>query len=171
MQGQRDITLNDCGRRQAERNGRVLRGLIGRANWPVAYSPLSRARETMEIILSAGVSAGLVRPEDNLMEIAYGEFEGLTPREIRAGFPDLMPARNADRWNFAVPGGESYADLSFRVWAWLETVGEPTLIVAHGGVMRVILQRLLGIPEPEAVGLRPPQNQILSITRSGLAFL
>ena len=171
MQGQKDIPLNDRGRRQAERNGRVLKGLIGQASWAVAHSPLSRASETMQIILDNGVSAGSVRQEDDLREIAYGAFEGMTHREINQQFPDQMAERKADKWNFVVPDGESYSGLSKRTWAFLETLSEPTLIVAHGGVMRVMLQRLLNIPETEATGLHPPQNQILSITPSGSVLL
>ena len=171
MQGQKDIPLNDRGRRQAERNGRVLRQLIGENGWPVIFSPLCRTRETMQIILDCGVEAGSVRSEDSVKEINYGQFEGLTARGIRDQFPELMPARKADRWNFVTPGGESYADLSNRVWAFLETLSEPTLIVAHGGVMRVILSRLGNIPETEGQGIYAPQDQVLALGRSGPVFL
>ena len=171
MQGQRDIPLNDRGRRQAKRNGRILSRLVSGGNWEVAVSPLDRARETLQIILETGVKAGHVTPEDSLKEIAFGAFEGLTPREIREQFPDLMKDRSADRWNFTVPGGESYAELSARVWTWLESRQAPTLVVAHGGVMRVILRRLADLPESAGTGIRAPQNRVLAITGTTIAFL
>ena len=171
MQGQRDIPLNERGRRQAMRNGRILSKIVAGSEWEVAVSPLGRARETLQIILETGVRAGPVVPEGSLKEIAYGAFEGLTPREIREHFPDLMKERSADRWNFTVPGGESYAELSGRVWAWLETLQAPTLIVAHGGVMRVILRRVGDLPPGSVSAIRTPQNRVLAMTGTTTAFL
>ena len=171
MQGQLDIPLNDRGRRQAARNGRVMAGLLGGSDWTVAVSPLGRAVETLQIMRDAGVAAGPERAEDSLKEVAFGAFEGLTPKEIREQHADLMAKRKADHWNFTPPGGESYAALSERVWAWLETLGEPTIIVAHGGVMRVILRRLAGLPESSGTGIYTPQNRVLAITGSTIAFL
>src|SRR5580704_5855964 len=55
LQGQRDIPLNALGRKQAARCGGLLRDLLavsGAAPQQFAFtaSPLSRARETMEIL-------------------------------------------------------------------------------------------------------------------------
>ncbi len=171
MQGQLDIPLNDRGRRQARRNGRVMAKLTGGTDWSVAVSPLGRARETLEIILNAGVAAGPVTIADDLKEVAFGNFEGLTPLEIRAQHPELMKQRKADHWNFVAPGGESYAMLSARVWTWLETLTQPTIIVAHGGVMRVILHRLAGLPDSRGPSISTPQNRVLAITGAQIAFL
>ncbi len=171
MQGQLDIPLNNRGRLQAARNGRVLARLAEGDDWATAVSPLSRARETYEIMREKGLVAPDANAEDSLKEIAFGAFEGLTPREIRDRHADLMPARRADTWNFRPPGGESYADLSARVWAWLETLEGPTLIVAHGGVMRVILRRLAGIPEGRGTGIFTPQHRVLAINGETLAFM
>jgi broad specificity phosphatase PhoE len=51
-QGQTDIPLNDTGRAQAARNGRVLGEVIGAGKAQVDFvaSPLERATETMEIV-------------------------------------------------------------------------------------------------------------------------
>jgi probable phosphoglycerate mutase len=170
MQGQLDIPLNDRGRLQAARNGRVLARLAEGGDWAAAVSPLSRARETFEIMRETGVTASGPNAEDSLKEIAFGAFEGLTPRQIREQHAELMPARKADTWNFAPPGGESYADLSARVWTWLETLNAPTVVVAHGGVMRVILRRLAGIPESRGTRIFTPQHRVLAINGETLAF-
>lgn len=171
MQGQLDIPLNDRGRLQAARNGRVMAKLAEGGDWATAVSPLSRARETFEIMRETGLAAPEPHAEDSLKEIAFGAFEGLTPREIRERHADLMPARKADTWNFKPPGGESYSDLSTRVWVWLETLDRPTIIVAHGGVMRVILCRLAGIPESRGTRIFTPQHRVLAINGETLAFL
>lgn len=171
MQGQLDIPLNDRGRQQAARNGRVLARLAEGDGWTAAVSPLARARETFEIMRGAGLAAPEPSAEDSLKEIAFGAFEGLTPREIRERHAELMPSRKADTWNFTPPGGESYADLSARVWTWLETLDGPTIVVAHGGVMRVILRRLAGIPESRGIRIFTPQHRVLAINGETLAFL
>jgi probable phosphoglycerate mutase len=171
MQGQLDIPLNDRGRRQAERNGRIMAGLLAGDEWAAAVSPLARARETLQIMRNAGMAAAPEEAQDSLKEVAFGAFEGLTPLEIRTQHADLMEQRKADHWNFTPPGGESYADLSVRVWTWLETLERPTVIVAHGGVMRVILRRIAGIPESRGTRIFTPQNRILAITGETAAFL
>lgn len=171
MQGQLDIPLNDLGRRQAARNGRVMAKLVEGADWSVAVSPLSRAVETLQIMRDAGLAAGPERAEDRLKEVAFGAFEGLTPAEIREQHAALMDERKADHWNFTPPGGESYADLSERVWTWLDTLDRPTIVVAHGGVMRVILRRAAGMPESRGTRIFAPQNRVLAITGSTIAFL
>jgi probable phosphoglycerate mutase len=171
MQGQLDIPLNDLGRRQAARNGRVMAKLVEGTDWSVAVSPLSRAVETLQIMRDAGVAAGAERAEESLKEVAFGAFEGLTPLEIREQHAALMGERKADHWNFTPPDGESYADLSERVWSWLETLSGPTIVVAHGGVMRVILRRIAGIPESRGTRIETPQNRVLAITGSVVAFV
>lgn len=171
MQGQRDIPLNDRGRRQAARNGRVMAGLIAGGDWSVAVSPLRRTRETLQIMLDGGVAAETPVDEDRLKEVAFGIFEGLTPKEIREQHAGLMADRKANHWNFTPPGGESYATLSQRVWNFLETLDRPTILVSHGGVMRVILRRLAGMPEAQGVRIFTPQNRVLAITGKTVAFL
>src|SRR5258708_23819366 len=64
LQGQLDIALNDIGRRQSAQCGSTLRGLIAArrkapADFAFISSPLSRARETMEIL-----RGGLDLPRD-----------------------------------------------------------------------------------------------------------
>ncbi|MEO1066982.1 MAG: histidine phosphatase family protein, partial [Pseudomonadota bacterium] len=53
FQGQQDIPLNDLGRDQARRNGTTLRDLIDPADFDFVASPLSRTRDTMEIVRRA----------------------------------------------------------------------------------------------------------------------
>ena len=107
FQGQRDIPLNDLGRRQAARNGRAVAGILARSEWRLVASPLSRAVETMEIVLTEAGQAGRRFDTDPvLMEVRYGEWEGLTIGEIAQSRPDEAKAREADKWAYAPPGGE-----------------------------------------------------------------
>jgi probable phosphoglycerate mutase len=162
LQGQLDIPLNETGRRQAARNGRALAGILAGGRYRFVTSPLARARETMDIILAtAGLSNPLVELDDRLREIAYGDWEGLTLVEVEGRDPVRARRRLDEKWDFAPPRGESYAILARRVAEWLATLKEPTLVVAHGGIMRVLLHLLNGLPQQEAPFLVAPQDRIL----------
>lgn len=162
-QGQRDIPLNDHGRAQAARNGMVLATRLadeGLGVEDVAFvsSPLERARETMAL-----VRQGLSLPEtgarfdDRLREVHYGTWEGLTVPDLRRIDPDGLKRRKADPYHFTPPGGESYAALAERVFAAMAEFDRPTVIVAHGGVTRVLRVAYLGVPTATAVQFDVPQ--------------
>lgn len=152
LQGQRDIPLNDKGRAQARRNGIAIAGEVEEiAKYDFVASPLGRARETMEIIrASLGLDPDVYRLDERLMEISYGEWEGFTGDELKDRSPGLIAEREADKWAFLPPKGESYQRLAERVDLWANTLERPTLTVAHGGVGRVLRIRLLGL-EPHEV--------------------
>ncbi|MFE7034898.1 histidine phosphatase family protein [Streptomyces sp. NPDC057621] len=138
--GRTDIPLLEEGRRGAKLLGERLHGapLDGLPGAEVLTSPLSRARETCEI---AGFG-GRATPWDALMEWDYGEYEGLTPDEIRADRPDWLI------WRDGVPGGESLAEVSARADEVVERVraGErDVLVFAHGHILRSIGARWLGL--------------------------
>ena len=58
--------------------------------------------------------------EPALMELTFGEWEGLTWPQVESRDPAGARAREADKWNFAPPGGESYAMLAERLQPWLD---------------------------------------------------
>jgi len=84
-------------------------------------------------------------------ELYFGEWEGLTMEEIRQAFPGELEKRKDDIADYRCPGrGESMRDLSERVMPRLmvllkEETGKDILLVAHGGVNRIILCHALGI--------------------------
>lgn len=86
-----------------------------------------------------------------LREMNYGAWVGLTIPQIQEKRPGEWEARLADVVDYRVPGGESLGDLAARVLpAYHEIVarhqGEEILVVAHGGVNRVILLDAIGAP-------------------------
>lgn len=92
--GRTDIPLTENGRRQAD----ALATKLGKESFGlVLTSPMRRARETCE---RAGF-AELADVEPNLCEWHYGDYEGLTPDEIRVSAPDWLVFRDG------CPGGES----------------------------------------------------------------
>jgi probable phosphoglycerate mutase len=162
LQGQRDIPLNAKGRGQAKRNGETIRDQIPEATgFDFVSSPLSRTRETMEILRSAmGLDPAGYEVDSRLLEITFGELEGLTYRDIERASPGWARARHADKWNYLPPGGESYHMLSVRIIGWVETLERPAVVVAHGGVGRVLRAHLLGLDRLATVSEDFPQDRI-----------
>jgi probable phosphoglycerate mutase len=145
LQGRRDIPLNALGRRQAARSGELLANLLaisGATPQQFAFtaSPLSRARETMEIMRAElGVPPQDYTIDARLAELSFGKWEGLTYKEVRALDRSVLATRDRDKWNFQPPGGESYAQLLVRVREWYDGMAGDTIIAAHGGVARALL--------------------------------
>jgi len=147
FRGRVDLTLTAEGRRQAAVTADRIH-----ATWrPAAVfaSPLSRCRATAEAIAtSLGLSP---RPLDGLIDIDYGQWQGLTPDEVRARWPGLLETwYRAPDWA-AIPGGETLQDVLARALSALRDVvgGHPSdavVLVAHDSVNRVILLHALGLP-------------------------
>ena len=96
-QGQRDIPLNGTGRRQARRNGGVLKGLLPQiADAQFISSPLSRTIETMEILCTEiGLEPSAYRIEPQLLELHYGHWEGQLASDLPRTDPEGMPSAPA----------------------------------------------------------------------------
>lgn len=142
--GRTDLPLGAEGRRQAARLAELVR-----AHRPARCfaSPLRRARETAGIVAESLNLVVEVVPE--LIEVDFGNWEGRTFAEISAAEPDA--ARRWAEWDagFGFPGGEGLAAFLERVHGAVERLAaEPAgtvLAVAHGGVVRAALCRLLGL--------------------------
>ncbi len=86
-----------------------------------------------------------------LREMNFGDWEGLTLSDIQGHFPEELEKRKADLVNYRIPGdGESIGHFSERVIDCYERIlagqeGKDIVIVAHGGVNRVILCKALGL--------------------------
>jgi broad specificity phosphatase PhoE len=163
LQGQRDVPLNALGREQAAEAGRRLRDLVPHAGrLAFVCSPLARTRETMERLRrSIGLAPDAYAVDDRLREITFGSWEGLTWREVRRQDPAGARAREADKWGFVPPGGESYAMLARRVAPLLAELTEEAVVVSHGGVARALLALAGAVPEREAPRVDIWQGRVL----------
>lgn len=167
LQGQRDIPLNDLGRQQAAEAGRRLMaametGRAGRLPWLV--SPLSRTVETALLARTAiGVEPPGFMTDERLKELTFGRWEGETWHDLKKRERDLARARKADKWNFVPPGGESYALLAKRVQPWLASLPDESVVVSHGGVARVLMTLIGGLPERDAPYQDIHQGQVLHL--------
>ena len=175
LQGQKDIPLNDTGRRQATGNGEKLAALLGSEAGSFDYvaSPLGRTRETMERLRAAmGLAPLAYRTDNRLKELSFGDWEGYTLQELDRLAPGRVAERELFKWDFIPPGedAESYEILCWRIGSWLADVTKPTVCVAHGGVCRALF-RLHGM-EPEDAAIAPiHQDRILAIDENGMRWL
>ncbi len=167
LQGRRDIALNARGRQQAAESGVLLRDLLARdrreaSDLVYEASPLQRARETMEILRATlGLKPHAYRIDDRLMEISYGDWEGFTLSEIEARTPGgILARREQDKWDFAPPGGESYAELTSRIGAWYAELRRDTVVAAHGGGVRALMALLHLLPRDEATHAQIAQGAV-----------
>ncbi len=174
LQGQLDIPLNARGREQARSLGRALQARaaaeIAQLEAADAFiaSPLTRARETMEIARDAiGLPPAHYRVDAALREISFGAWEGLNWPEVEARDPGGVRARRKDRWNFAPPGGESYAMLAERVRQWLDGLTGHAFVVAHGGVARALMTLIAGVAPEKAGGAPIMQGRALCFENGG----
>jgi len=134
--GSSDIPLTEKGRQVA----RLWQPYAAARSFGlVLSSPLQRARETCEL---AGL-AGQAQIEDDLREWNYGDYEGLTPQQIRAAQPKWQIFRDG------CPGGESPDQVGARVdrvIARIRAVTGDVALFAHGHVLRVFGARWLELP-------------------------
>lgn len=172
-QGQRDIPLNDTGHAQAKRNGRELRALLPAiADAEFIASPLTRARQTMEIVRAElGLPPAAYAIEPRLMELCYGLWEGTLQDDVARHDPDGFAARARDPYRWRPEGGESYADLLARVSLWADAVTRDCVVVSHGGVSRCLRARLLGLAPESIPLLESPQDRILVLSAGTMRWL
>ncbi len=175
IQGHLDAPLNDKGRGQAARNGRVLAELIRDADaFDFVSSPLVRASETMEIVRrELGLDPKGYRTDLRLREYNLGDWQGSLYPDIERDFPELIAERDRDPWNFRYPGegGESFALLSARVLAWLAEIDRDTLTTSHGGVMRCLRRHFLNTDAAATFKLDMPQDKVLRIENGAITIL
>ena len=158
LQGNQDTPLNARGQAQAIHCGQILRDLFGRDGidpgaLDYVSSPLVRARRTMELARTElGLPPDRYRVEQQLIEIAFGDWEGFTIAQLHDRDPQRMAQREHDKWAFVPPGGESYAMVSARMRAWHEALTRDVVVTAHGGTARGLIA-YLGIAQPAAAPL------------------
>lgn len=115
----------------------------------VYCSDLSRAIKSAEIIAEPhGLKPVIVK---GLKERSFGVWEGMSFNEIKEQWPDAFKAWAANPLKFSPMDGECTLDVRDRVMkAFNEIVeshdGQNIAIVSHGGVIRVLLCEMLGVP-------------------------
>jgi len=175
LQGRRDTVLNAHGRRQAAECGALLHDLFVRdrrrpGDFEYVSSPLKRARETMEILRATlGLEPHDYEIDARLIEIAYGEWEGLTLPEIEARNAGILMQRDRDKWDFAPPGGESYRQLATRIDDWYRSLSRDTVVAAHGGGVRALMALFKVVTEEQATHAQIEQGIVYVFADGGFS--
>lgn len=153
FQGHSDRPLTERGRQQAQ----ALADLVASEEIDAVYtSPLSRARETAEIVTARTGLEPVALPE--LREVDTGSWSGLSRADVEARFPEGFT-----RWRSGGSGwedGESYEEMAERVIGALRTIAEDhpdgrVLIISHGGPIRAIHAAAEGVAIKDYRRLRP----------------
>lgn len=115
----------------------------------VYSSDLKRTRICAEIVAQPHGLKPTAHKE--LRELCFGEWEGLSVQEVNEKYPSELENRLKNIDTFSVKGGESFHQLKARVIPKFEEIvashpNDSIVILVHGGVNRVILGHLLGIP-------------------------
>lgn len=158
-QGWMDAPLNQAGRDLAVLTGRAMNGIRFDA---CVTSPLSRARETVEIVLRESGNGDVpVRTDDRLKEIHFGEEENTTAAETSLD-PDTARLFLMDALRFpGFPGGESVRDVCRRTGEFLRELAadrehETWLVGTHGCALRAMINPFYEHPEHFWQGCVPP---------------
>ena len=145
FRGRADLLLNETGLRQALAAGLHMKG------WPIAAiysSPLKRTLETAKIIAN---QFGLpVKPLDGLIDIDFGNWQGLSAEEAAERDSELYNTWLEFPHRVRFPRGESLADVRQRVLAAVDGIaaehgGQTVILVSHMVVCRVLLCAMLGL--------------------------
>lgn len=145
IQGHLDSPLSRHGRQQAKLLGKLLPGKLD----AVYSSDLTRAIQTAE--LSTGLSRDRIVLTPDLREIGFGKWEGMSPDEVREKYPEDWELFRKDPINGRPAYTESTSSLSQRVQRFLEGLhrdfpGRKAACYTHGGVVRMMLINILGLP-------------------------
>ena len=141
--GRNDLPLSRTGRAEAEAAA-ARAGQLGID--VVVSSPIRRTRETAETVAAALHVP--VELDDDLVELDFGDMEGLTLDEALAAHP-LAVRRFTTDVTVKAPGGESVADVSARVARVRRRIldrhaGRTVLVVSHVTPIKLLLAAGLG---------------------------
>ncbi|UCF82229.1 MAG: alpha-ribazole phosphatase [Desulfobacteraceae bacterium] len=144
--GHKDVDLTETGILQMEKMAERLRLVEFKA---IYSSDLKRSATGARLLARSHDVPLYFLPE--LREIYFGDWEGLTLSQIQKRFPEELKKRQVDLINYTIPGeGETVGHFSERINQCFERIlaeqkENDFVIVAHGGVNRVILCNALGL--------------------------
>lgn len=142
--GWTDTPLNKTGKEQALKlHHKLIKEPINR----IYTSTLSRAQMTAQII--KGNRDLCIVERENLREINFGEWEGLSHTQIEQKEPVLYKMWCDDWTGYCIPGGESAKMVHLRAVMEINRIIKENktgriVVVSHHGCIRSIISYLLG---------------------------
>ena len=163
FRGRVDVELNATGMKQAELLAEYLSNMGLNA---IYSSPLRRALKTAAVIgehnqLEVAVAPGLI-------DIDYGEWQGLSHQEVKARYEELYAGWVNCPEQIRMPAGESLDDVRQRALAVVDDIlGRHTgsvILVSHRVVNKVLICALLGLDNSRFWNIRQDISGITSFT-------
>lgn len=144
-----DPDLSELGNQDAEQVAREIASFGASGNFGflekptvIVHSPIRRAAQTAQRIAST-TGASMVSL-DELREIGFGQWDGMTNEEMIAGFEEQYTAWRGS-FEVAPPGGESLKDFDQRINKALDFLlsnypNQTVVVVAHVMPIRALLR-------------------------------
>ena len=145
FRGSKDIPLDDQGREEAW----ALAEWLKYETIHAAYtSPLSRSRDTALAFRRYHDLQVIDLP--GLVDLSYGDWEGLPLKEVQVKYADLYRQWEAAPHTVRFPNGETLDEVRTRTLAAVDEVVErhpeqTGLLVGHRAVNKVIIAALIGL--------------------------
>ncbi|HHD81800.1 MAG TPA: histidine phosphatase family protein [Campylobacterales bacterium] len=173
-QGQLDSPLTEKGEAQAQANALKLSKYIDVKKVKFFSSPLGRAKATAEIIARLhGMKSSEIIFSEAIQEFNYGIFEGHTKVYCKTQYANEFLAREANKFDYLIEGGESYAKVHERLCHWLESIQHEKVIVvvAHEMVNRVLRGIYCNLKKEEMLLLRQANDVLLKLENGSETIL
>lgn len=144
FRGRADVPLNETGLAQAT----AMSERVASEWWPAAIysSPLSRAVKTAEAVAAhCGIP---VQVHPGLVDIDYGQWQGLAPEEARWRWQEEVERWYSRPQVARIPGGETLDDVRRRAMSVVKELGDghekhTIVLVGHMVINRIILLGVL----------------------------
>jgi alpha-ribazole phosphatase/probable phosphoglycerate mutase len=145
--GSLDVSLSESGRMQIQEKLPSVCRLGGDALYS---SPLKRAMESAAIVGSCLCLEPT--PADELREVDFGSFEGLTYEAIERLYPQEYKVWMERPTEIQFPHGGSFVQvkrrvLSFKAFLLENHPGKTVHVVSHGSINRILVAEALAIPD------------------------
>lgn len=138
--GRLDVPINETGKEQAENTRKNLVEL--EIDYDKIYSsPMKRAYETAEIVNYKNLE---IEKDDELREMDFGIFEGLSYKEIIKKYPEEMEKLKKDWKTYSYVTGENPFMFQKRALKFLEKIdkNKNNMVVTHWGIICTLLSFL-----------------------------
>lgn len=161
--GRMDVSLDALGKEQSQELREYFKAISIDA---VFTSPLKRCLQTTQILCKD--KPIFYQSIEAFTEIDMGDWDNVPMSYIKSHSPELYAQRGEDLEYFTPPNGESFHDMAKRVKDAFDGITNHAtgtiLIVAHAGVNRMILSRILGLEIHAMFSIEQPYACVSALT-------
>lgn len=144
LSGHIDSELSNLGKKQISKLTKFLE------KEKIDYIYTTTSTRTKQTVLEVATSRDIkILEKENLREISFGDFEGMSFEFIQAEYPNEFEKIIKEGFEYKYPNGESLIDSYKRVCKELDDImiknkEKTILICAHAGTIRNIISYLIG---------------------------